>query len=62
MDNAPLGWISEAGVPEGTILGPLLWPLLFLIYINDLPDNLVSNPKLFADEAFRSKCYGKSDQ
>ena len=53
LNGKESNWMSsKAGVPQGSVLGPLL----FLVYINDLTDNISSDMRLFADDSSMFTC------
>ena len=56
VDGVMSEWIEiTSGIPQGSVLGPIL----FVIFINDMPDKVIFNTcKLFADD---SKLYGSAN-
>ena len=54
-ENSSQEYSVNAGAPQGSILGPTL----FVLYINDLPDDVICNIAIYADD---NTLYCKCDQ
>ena len=50
---------QEHPVNAGDLQGSILGPTLFLLYINDLPDDIICNIAIYADD---TTLYSKCDQ
>ena len=55
--SSTVGLHGDSGVPQGTVLGPLM----FLLFINDIGDKINSTIKLFADDCLVFRTISSTD-
>ena len=58
MTSSGSGWKVYTKINAGVPLGSILCPRLFLLYINDFPDNVICDSAIYAND---STLYYKCD-